>query len=177
MRNFHISRVFPKIDFLQWLKQCFLLFGMAGFLFVFLHPGDAWAYSTNQAATMVLGQQNFTTSGFGAGTTLMNGPYGIAGDASHIYVADGNNRVLIFTPNPPGTGAAANLVLGQTNFANVNNNQGGAPSSITLNLPQAVFSDGVTLYVVDSGNNRVLIFKTIPTTIDQAADFVIGQPS
>src|SRR5690606_18717120 len=46
----------------------------------------------------------------------------------------------------------------------------------TLNNPQGVFSDGTRLFVADSGNHRVLIWNTMPSTTADA-DRVIGQSS
>ncbi|MBI3291612.1 MAG: fibronectin type III domain-containing protein, partial [Elusimicrobia bacterium] len=44
------------------------------------------------------------------------------------------------------------------------------------NSPRGVFSDGTKLYVADTGNNRVLIWNTIPTANDSASEVVVGQP-
>jgi len=43
--------------------------------------------------------------------------------------------------------------------------------------PVAVTSDGVRLFVSDLGHNRALIWNSIPTQNQQAADVVIGQPN
>jgi hypothetical protein len=42
--------------------------------------------------------------------------------------------------------------------------------------PQSVYSDGVMLFVADTNNNRVLVWRSFPTVNGQPADFVIGQP-
>ena len=42
--------------------------------------------------------------------------------------------------------------------------------------PVSVTSDGVRLFVTDLGNNRVLIWNSIPTSNGAAADVEIGQP-
>jgi hypothetical protein len=41
--------------------------------------------------------------------------------------------------------------------------------------PTAVASDGSILAVADTSNNRILIWKSIPTTFGQPADIVLGQ--
>ncbi len=46
----------------------------------------------------------------------------------------------------------------------------------TLNFPRFALSDGQRLFIADSGNDRILIFNEIPTTNGAAADAVIGQP-
>ena len=71
----------------------------------------------------------------------------------------------------PVCGGQANLVLGQPDF--ISSNPG--ITSQGMNLPTAVASDGVHLAVADTSNNRVLLWNTIPTQMDQKADVVIGQ--
>ncbi|HZU84253.1 MAG TPA: hypothetical protein VE987_15090, partial [Polyangiaceae bacterium] len=81
---------------------------------------------------------------------------------------------LVFDPN--ATSADAQLVLGQPNFTSAAANAGGAGPS-TMQAPAGVFSDGKSLWVADTGNHRVLVWKTFPTSSGQAADLVIGQTS
>ena len=45
----------------------------------------------------------------------------------------------------------------------------------TLNFPRFALSDGVRLFIADSGNDRILIYNQIPLENAAAADFVIGQ--
>jgi uncharacterized protein (TIGR03437 family) len=51
------------------------------------------------------------------------------------------------------------------------------PLATGLRQPSAVASDGTRLAVADTLNNRVLIWNTIPTTIQQPPDVVVGQPN
>lgn len=46
----------------------------------------------------------------------------------------------------------------------------------TLNFPRYVLTDGTRLFVADGGNDRVLIYNTIPTKNNTPANFVLGQP-
>ena len=46
----------------------------------------------------------------------------------------------------------------------------------TMNFPRFALSDGKRLFVADGGNDRVLIFNTIPTANGAAADVILGQP-
>ena len=46
----------------------------------------------------------------------------------------------------------------------------------TLSFPRFVISDGKRLFVADGGNDRVLIFNTIPKTSGARADIILGQP-
>ena len=46
----------------------------------------------------------------------------------------------------------------------------------TLSFPRYAFSDGTRLFIADGGNDRVLVFNTIPTTNGATADTVLGEP-
>jgi uncharacterized protein (TIGR03437 family) len=79
--------------------------------------------------------------------------------------------VLIYNSIPTQSGAPANVVVGQPDFA------GSDPGNTqtTLNFPRYAYSDGTRLLIVDSGNNRILIYNQIPTQNGAAADVVLGQ--
>jgi len=124
----------------------------------------------------VLGQLIFTANLPISGAGGMAYPTGIAIDGSGtLWVGDNfDNRVLRFNnaaskPN----GASADGVLGQPDFtsANAANSQNG------LNSPNGVAIDSSgTLWVADTGNNRVLRFDNATTKANGAnADGVLGQ--
>src|SRR5207248_2887270 len=46
----------------------------------------------------------------------------------------------------------------------------------TMSFPRYAFSDGTRLFVADGGNDRVLVFNSIPTVSGQRADVILGQP-
>lgn len=157
-------------------------------------------YLTGQAARLVIGQKNFTSilAEVPPATQGVLGAVGGVGYANnHLFIADGNkiggypvnNRVEIYTPvsnlptptsvpqssqlgdNCPVCIGSPALVLGQPDYVT-------AAQNITQNglrTPTGIASDGAKLVVADSDNNRVLIWNTIPTTMDQPADVVIGQ--
>ena len=104
-------------------------------------------------------------------------PEAVAVAGGKLIVTDsGQNRVLIWN-TVPGLDTPPDLVLGQTSFTGAAVNQGfSAPTAATLNYPAGVWTDGTRLVVLDENNNRVLIWNTFPTTNDQAADVVLGQP-
>ena len=102
-----------------------------------------------------------------------------------------NNRVLMFTnlantipqptanyaltPNPcPICVGSASVVLGQPNFTSTSYS---APTTAGLRAPTGVATDGRILAIADTGNNRVLIWRTMPASMNQPADVVIGQPN
>lgn len=70
----------------------------------------------------------------------------------------------------------AELVLGQPNFTSNTANNGGIGAK-TINDPWYVDTCGSKLVVADSANNRVLIWNTLPTANQTAADVVVGQPN
>ncbi|HEY3936777.1 MAG TPA: hypothetical protein VGL97_05080 [Bryobacteraceae bacterium] len=141
--------------------------------------------SMNQPANLVLGQPDFNTqqaqtSGV-TNATSMRGPQGVWIQNNKLFVADTQNyRVLIWNSIPTQNNQAPDLVLGQPNFTSLLAPPAGEPNPTAaanrLLNPVSVTSDGTHLFVSDLGFNRVLIWNTIPTTMDQNADVVIGQP-
>lgn len=133
--------------------------------------------ANGQSANFVLGQSNFTSSGFGVSAKNLHTPKGVGFDSSsgYLYVADAdNNRVVVWTASIAANNQSANLVLGQSNMTTSATQ---AISASALNRPSGVNisrTSGV-VYVTDTGNNRVLIFKSTILTNNQAADLVIGQ--
>jgi hypothetical protein len=127
-------------------------------------------------ADLVLGQPGFTTNtanNGGLSARSISTAFSVYYDGQKLFVSDqSNNRVLIFNSLPSENFAAADVVVGQPNFTT--NAAGSAPSK--LNSPLGVYSDGASLYVVDSGNHRILVWKKIPAVNGEPADFVIGQP-
>jgi uncharacterized protein (TIGR03437 family) len=142
--------------------------------------------TTNNAnADVVVGQPNFNTGTVPTnGTpsaTSMNGPQGVWIQNGKLYVADTqNNRVLIWNHIPTANNTPADVVLGQPNFTtfvqvDLSQQNTNASSTNMLN-PVSVTSDGTRLFVTDLGYNRILIWNSIPTTNQAAANVVIGQP-
>jgi len=160
-------------------------------------------FLTGQAARITIGQQTFTSQDTGnPSATQVGAVGGVAYANNTLFVVDSNhvqadpvlNRVLIFqnisqynldpaSPIPQqgqrcavcvggSNGGAANLVLGQPDFTHmdVNLTQAG------LRTPTGIATDGQILAVADTDNNRVLLWKSIPTVVGQPADLVLGQP-
>ena len=136
--------------------------------------------------------------------TNMQSPVSVSTDATHMYVADlGQNRVMIWNTIPTSNGAAADVVIGQPDMVSLAENNSanfregksilcdsnGTNTTVTPNVPtfpqrcsktmsfpRFVLSDGKRLYVADGGNDRILIYKKVPTTNGAAADIILGQP-
>src|SRR5260370_15828016 len=51
-----------------------------------------------------------------------------------------------------------------------------ARCAATLSIPRFALSDGKRLFIADGGNDRVLVYNTIPTLNGQRADVILGQP-
>lgn len=125
------------------------------------------------SANVEIGQPGFTTFQRlpTAANTLFD-PMSATTDGTRLIVTDlGNNRVLIYNRIPTANGASADVVVGQPDF--ISSAPGNTATS--LNFPRYAYSDGTRLLIVDSGNNRILIYNQIPTTNGAAADIVIGQ--
>ncbi|MBM7113455.1 NHL repeat-containing protein [Archangium primigenium] len=134
-------------------------------------------------ATLVLGQEGFDTSAFGCTPRTLGFPQGVFLSRDKVLVADtGNHRVLVWNTPPTTNGQPADLVLGQQDFTHCRRNDANGdgtseskPGPTTLYNPTGVWTDGQRLVVVDSFNNRVLVWTTFPTTHGQPADVVLGQ--
>ena len=163
---------------------------------------QAPAYLTGQGARMMIGQTTFTSQDIATPSGSMLGAIsGLAYANNTLFVVDSNkiqatpsqNRVLIYNNVssfilPPSSSIpqglrcpvcigpdqrGADLVLGQPNF---NTSTSPYTTQNGFQTPTGVATDGNVLVVADTDNNRVLIWKTIPTTNDANADIVLGQP-
>ena len=135
--------------------------------------------------TLVMGQDNLEENEanrqglVGSGSLFF--PAGIcSGDDQHVFVADkDNHRVLIWKKIPFSDGWNADLCLGQKDMDERDANRGDFDNvqQDTLSFPTGAFYDveNDKVFVVDQGNNRVLIWNSLPRDNGQPADVVIGQ--
>jgi sugar lactone lactonase YvrE len=139
----------------------------------------------DDTADGVLGQADFISNRANRNASptaaSLNAPTGlaVAQDSGRLFVADAANSRVLSWPSAAtfANGGAADLVLGQPDFASVQNNQGGTPGAATLSNPFSVAADASGhVYVADSGNNRVLMY-TAPFSNGMAANRVFGQPN
>lgn len=141
-------------------------------------------FSTNQNASVVLGQSVFNSNSINAGggaTPAANGlwyPTSVAADASgNLYVGDGDNdRVLQFKP-PFTTNMNASVVFGETGMTAASPGYFGTGASASgLSGPYlyvAIDSRG-DLWVSDYNNSRVVEYVP-PFSNGMAATLAIGQ--
>ena len=136
---------------------------------------------TGDPADSIVGQVNGTTTtpntgGISAAT--LDGPCGVAIDGTRLLICDrDNHRVLVFDDITAlaAFGTSADLALGQTDFVSNLENRGSTVNGNTLASPQGVAVIDTSLYVVDTDNNRVVVWRVFPTIMGRAGDFVIGQ--
>ena len=134
---------------------------------------------------------------------LLN-PVAVSSDGVRLYVTDlGFNRVLVWNTIPTSNQASADFALGQPdlsssipNYAYTTDSEGknaarvlcdpvgtdsdGNPTypdrcNATLSFPRYALSDGKSLFIADGGNDRVLVYNSIPTFSGESADAVLGQ--
>jgi hypothetical protein len=133
-----------------------------------------------QAPNLPLGQLDFSNFSSNQGSvsgSSFNNPFSVYSDGVRLFVCDYNNhRVLVWNTIPTTSSQPADFVLGQPNLTSSTANNGGISGS-SMNYPIAVRGNGTRLFVVDSGNHRVLVWNSIPTSSGQSANFAIGQPN
>src|SRR3972149_4296320 len=142
---------------------------------------------SSQAASVVVGQKNFSDITFGSDNARWGAISGIAVAGDKLIVVDSsylappnNNRVLIYNDleslrkrKAQDDLIAADVVVGQPNFTTSDP----GTSATKMFQPAGLATDGTRLFIVDYGNNRVLIYNQIPQADGAAADVVIGQQS
>jgi uncharacterized protein (TIGR03437 family) len=111
----------------------------------------------NQAADVVVGQQNMTSE-----------------------LDDGGNPACVATAlDAAGNPEYSNCT--PTICPVLSTDSSGYPvyagrCGFTLSYPRYALSDGQRLFIADSGNDRILVYETIPTTNGPTADIYLGQP-
>lgn len=135
---------------------------------------------TNAPASNVIGQNDFVSTNRFMGVVnnaqRFNWVEGVATHNGKLFIADsGSNRVLIYNSIPTSNFATPDVVIGQPNLTSVSADQGGSIAANTLDYPRTITFAGDKLIISDSGNNRILIYNSIPTTNNASADIVIGQ--
>jgi sugar lactone lactonase YvrE len=123
------------------------------------------APAAGTAPKRVFGQNgNFTTNdcnGGGVSALALCNPGGVAVDATgQLYVADtGNSRVVEY--DHPKINTSATYVFGQQGSLDANGcNVNGLTAESLCNPNEIALDGGGDLYVADSGNNRVLKYKS-----------------
>jgi hypothetical protein len=122
----------------------------------------------------VIGQNS--TSSVQQFSAELNKPYLIHSDGTRLYVADRfNHRVLVWNKIPNSASDLPDFALGQPNLHSVAINSGGVSGS-SMYFPEAITTCSGKLFVLDRGNNRVLVWNSVPNRSAAPADFALGQP-
>jgi len=154
-----------------------------GLVYIF-NPLIMQKYRTWESATVLIGQPDWNAQNNTVDQSTTSSPSCAAISSKNVLAVGQqgvglnppmtNGRILIWNSTPTTNGAPADVVVGKNDFTDVN---GGCTQSIVNSINGVCFSpDGNKLIGVDYGNNRVLIWDSIPTTNGQPADVVIGQP-
>ena len=137
--------------------------------------------ANHASASVVFGQLGSFTSNAenlnGVSADSLSGPQGLAVDSdNNLYVADSNNRVLVYNRLFPDFTSAL-LVFGQNgNFTTFACNTGGMTGANSLCGPRSVAVDSAgNVYIADTSNNRVLEYDTPLVNGTTAAQLVFGQ--
>jgi sugar lactone lactonase YvrE len=130
--------------------------------------------ANGMAASVVIGQTDFSTNLIATTANSLVYPTGVAIDSSGgLWVSDfSNSRVLRFTP-PFTNGMAASLVIGHQDYTSYA--FGTAPNKFAYPVGVTFDASG-SLWVTDSNNNRTLGFVP-PFKIGMNASLVIGRSS
>jgi sugar lactone lactonase YvrE len=136
-------------------------------------------FKNGMKAKLVVGQPDFVSNACPATPTAASlcSPTGIAFDSGGIlWVADtSNNRVLAYTP---AKSLSAEKEFGHpaaTAFTSNTINDGGVSSSSLYGPTGIGFDSTQRLWVADTQNSRVLIFKRAINQNGSPASFVLGQ--
>lgn len=129
---------------------------------------------TNQQADLVLGQSSFETEAVGSCNETTVRASAVAGSNGKLYGRDaGGRRILVWSPIPTISNAAADFALGQANLMTC----GAVPvSGSSTGSNGGIAAAEGKLLVVDDDSHRVLFWLSPPTTDNAPAYRVIGQP-
>ncbi|MDQ2070645.1 NHL repeat-containing protein [Natronospira bacteriovora] len=101
-------------------------------------------------------------------------PTGVAFSGGPLFVSDtGNSRILAYEGIPARNGAGATFVLGQDDMQS--GERGGDAGG--LFFPTGVAAGSWGLAVADTGNDRILLWDSRPSSGPRDADRVFGQPA
>lgn len=127
----------------------------------------------NANADFVLGQSDFTSTGNGTSSSSFYHPVDAFSNGSNLFVSEyDNSRVLLYNSLPSSGPGSADHVIGQPDFSSSSCT---AASSSSTCHPSATYTVNGKTIVSDRGNNRILIWNSIPTSDGAGADLVLGQ--
>jgi len=116
--------------------------------------------------------------GEGVGARSFRWPHSIANVGDYVYVADAGDHRILGWRGDLTEDRDADIMFGQTAIANAEEFAYRKQGAARLRFPYAIATDGQSLAIGDTANNRILIWKALPNGLiaSPAADSVIGQP-
>lgn len=134
-----------------------------------------------EPADVVLGQADDHSEGPAAGGRgPQNGlhlPTGVLVHEGRLVVADAwHHRLLVWDSVPTRTGTPPDVVIGQPTADDVEPNAGRDPDATSFYWPFGIAVVDGRFYVADTGNRRVLAWRSGLPEPGQPADVVLGQP-
>ena len=131
----------------------------------------------HQKRNRLVGQPYFTSNTSSCSAFSFERPTHVFLGHNKLIVCDElNNRVLIWNKIPEAMVPAPDLVLGQAVFGDSGPNRWTSQASANnLNYPGKILVSNGKLIAVDSLNNRVIIWNSLPSTNGQSADVALGQ--
>jgi sugar lactone lactonase YvrE len=132
-------------------------------------------------ADIVIGQPDFVTATAGTSSTTMNRPVDLHVDYPNkrLWVADRQNLRVVRFDNVYAPGPAAGEADGVLGQPDLDSSVSGSTGPHYFNPTAICLDPSGTLWVGDSGNNRILGFlspETLPADEFSDADRVLGQP-
>jgi uncharacterized protein (TIGR03437 family) len=123
-------------------------------------------FVTDLGYNRVLIYNSIPTSNGASADVAIGQPDMVSSIANNAFSTDPNDSTARQTP----------LLCQASNGTDSNNNPTyPASCNATLNFPRFALAAGNRLFIADGGNDRVLVYNTIPTQSGAAADLVIGQ--
>lgn len=135
--------------------------------------------TSNVAGDDVLGQASGTVGSANRGSSTaintINSPYRITANANAIWISDlSNNRLVGYSPTISSNGPNAIGLWGQPTYTTAM--ASGAYADANALSPMDAQIVGSKFMALDFPNSRILVWNSVPTSHNQAADYVIGQP-
>jgi len=130
--------------------------------------------TNGKEADVVIGQASFNDSEPGAEANQLWAPRGLhmTADGKLLVTNSLSHCIYIFDSIPVTNNESATVVIGQVDFGNSSS----GTTEYKMNMPySAVTMQDGKLAVADYGNNRVLIYNTLPEVNGAKADIVLGQ--
>ncbi len=132
------------------------------------------------AANFVLGQANMYSCNKPASVSATNltYPQGVWTNGNQLLITDtGANRVLVYNSLQQVVGFAATLQTPDAIIGQTSTTASAAGLAAGFSNPQMAASDGTHVFVVDTGNNRIVVYNAIPSATGVPIDLVFGQSS